>query len=114
MPSITYIFNDAEGSSESYDSWKTKVSYFKLLDRHQLAITLGYGNRVYDTGSGIFDNNIRSDETLSLFTAYKYKKFMNWRDWSFVSLVGYNQSNSNITFYDKSNYIVSVGLNYTF
>jgi hypothetical protein len=114
MPSITYITNDAEGSAASYDSWKTEISYFKLFDRQQLALTAGYENRSYDTGSVIFDSKTRSDNTLSLFFSYKYKKFMNLEDWSFVSFLGYNQSNSNITFYDRSNYIVSVGLNYAF
>jgi hypothetical protein len=113
-PSITYMSNDAEGSAASYDTWKTKMSYFKLFDRQQLALTVGYENRSYDTGSVIFDSKTPSDKTLSLFLAYKYKKFMNLDDWSFVSFVGYNQSNSNITFYDRSNYIVSVGLNYAF
>jgi hypothetical protein len=114
VPSITYITDDAEGSAESYDSWEAEVSYFKLFDRHQLALTAGYENRSYDTGSAIFGNKTRSDNTFSLFLAYKYKQFMSLEDWSFVSLVGYNQSNSNITFYDESNYIISVGLNYAF
>jgi hypothetical protein len=113
-PSITYMRNDAEGSAASYDLWKTEISYLKLFDRQQLALTVGYENSSYDTGNVIFDNKMRSDNTLSLFLAYKYKKLMNLDDWSFVSFVGYNHSNSSITFYDRSNYIVSFGLNYAF
>jgi hypothetical protein len=114
IPSITYITNDAEGSAASYDSWGTKVSYFQLFDGQQLALTAGYENRAYDTGSAIFANTIRSDETFSLFAVYKYKNIMNLKYWSFISSVGYSQSNSNITFYDESDYIVSVGLNFAF
>lgn len=114
IPAISYITNDAEGSAASCDSWETKVSYFKLFNKHQLALTAGYKNSTYDSSSSIFGNKSRSDDTLSVFAAYEYQQFMNWKDWSFISFAGYSKSHSTIAFYDESNYIASVGLNYAF
>lgn len=114
VPSITYITNDAEGAAESFDSYKASLSYVKLLGRHQFSLSLGYTQRDFDTGSALFDHTVRADKAVRLFAAYKYKQFMNWQDWSLVALVGHNDSDSNISFYDSSNEIVSLGLNYQF
>ncbi len=62
-----------------------------------------------------FYDKKRSDDNINLFAAYEYDlQFMDWENWSFVSLAGYGTSDSNITLYDESQYIVSVGLNYKF
>jgi hypothetical protein len=114
VPSVTYIKNDANGEAASYDQWGTELTYFQKFNKHSLALTLGYENRTHKTSSQLFDGVNRSDNTMNVFLAYKYQQFLNLKDWSFISLAGYSQSNSNITFYDKSSYIVSVGMNYAF
>ena len=83
------------------------------MGRHQYALTAGYNQRSYDASSITFQKK-RSDDNINLFAAYEYDQFMDWENWSFVSLAGYGTSDSNITFYDESQYIVSVGLNYKF
>lgn len=114
VPSIIYQSRDADGSAESYDQLGAEVSLFGSVGRHQYALTAGYNQRDYDAGSSLFNNTVRSDDNINLFAAYEYDKFMNWDNWSFISLAGYGTSNSNITFYDESQYIVSVGMNYKF
>ena len=114
VPSIIYQSRDADGSAESYDQLGAEVSLFGSVGRHKYALTAGYNQRDYDAGSSLFNNTVRSDDNINLFAAYEYDKFMNWDNWSFISLAGYGTSNSNITFYDESQYIVSVGMNYKF
>ncbi|MEZ8241359.1 DUF2860 domain-containing protein [Vibrio lentus] len=113
IPSIIYQTRDADGNAESYDQFGGEVSLFGGMGRHQYALTAGYNQRSYDASSITFQKK-RSDDNINLFAAYEYEQFMNWDNWSFVSLAGYGTSDSNITFYDESQYIVSVGLNYKF
>ncbi|MEZ8316106.1 DUF2860 domain-containing protein [Vibrio splendidus] len=113
IPSIIYQTRDADGNAESYDQFGGEVSLFGGMGRHQYALTAGYNQRSYDANNSIY-NKTRSDDNINLFAAYEYDRFMDWENWSFVSLAGYGTSDSNITFYDESQYIVSVGLNYKF
>ncbi|MEZ9702080.1 DUF2860 domain-containing protein [Vibrio sp. 10N.261.46.E12] len=113
IPSVIYQTRDADGNAESYDQFGGEVSLFGGMGRHQYALTAGYNQRSYDASNPIYDKK-RSDDNINLFAAYEYDQFMDWENWSFVSLAGYGTSDSNITFYDESQYIVSVGLNYKF
>ncbi|MEZ8282548.1 DUF2860 domain-containing protein [Vibrio splendidus] len=113
IPSIIYQTRDADGNAESYDQFGGEVSLFGGMGRHQYALTAGYNQRSYDANNSIYDKT-RSDDNINLFAAYEYDQFMDWENWSFVSLAGYGTSDSNITFYDESQYIASVGLNYKF
>ncbi|NOJ05059.1 DUF2860 domain-containing protein [Vibrio splendidus] len=113
IPSIIYQTRDADGNAESYDQFGGEVSLFGGMGRHQYALTAGYNQRSYDASSQTYQKK-RSDDNINLFAAYEYDRFMDWENWSFVSLAGYGTSDSNITFYDESQYIVSVGLNYKF
>ncbi|NOI92932.1 DUF2860 domain-containing protein [Vibrio splendidus] len=113
IPSVIYQIRDADGKAESYDQFGGEVSLFGGMGRHQYALTAGYNQRSYDASNSIYDKK-RSDDNINLFAAYEYERFMDWENWSFVSLAGYGTSDSNITFYDESQYIVSVGLNYKF
>ncbi|MEZ9774827.1 DUF2860 domain-containing protein [Vibrio sp. 10N.261.54.A5] len=113
IPSVIYQTRDADGKAESYDQFGGEVSLFGGMGRHQYALTAGYNQRSYDASNPIYDKK-RSDDNINLFAAYEYDQFMDWENWSFISLAGYDTSDSNITFYDESQYIVSVGLNYKF
>ncbi len=113
VPSLIYQSSSADGKAASYEQFGGEVSLFGGMGRHQYALTAGYNQRSYDASSITFQQK-RSDDNINLFAAYEYDQFMDWENWSFVSLAGYGTSDSNITFYDESQYIVSLGLNYKF
>ena len=113
VPSLIYQASDADGDAASFEQFGGEVSLFGGMGRHQYALTAGYNQRSYDASSITFQKK-RSDDNINLFAAYEYDQFMDWENWSFVSLAGYGTSDSNITFYDESQYIISVGLNYKF
>ncbi|WP_299687626.1 DUF2860 domain-containing protein [uncultured Vibrio sp.] len=112
-PSLIYQSSSADGNAASYEQFGAKISLFGGAGRHGYALTAGYNQRAYDASNPIY-NQTRRDDNINLFAAYEYSQFMNWQNWSFVSLAGYGHSDSNITFYDESQYIVSVGINYKF
>lgn len=113
QPAFTYINQDADGKAESFDSYGFELSWFKFINRHRFALTGGYTLQDYQSKSATFTKT-RSDDTLSLFAAYEYQNVFDWQDWSFVSFAGYNQTDSNITFYDEKEYLFSLGFSYQF
>lgn len=113
QPAFTYINQDADGNAESFDSYGFDISWFKFINRHRLALTAGYAWKDYQATSQTFAKT-RNDDTVSLFAAYEYQNVFDWQNWSFISLAGYSQTDSNITFYDEKEYLLSLGLNYTF
>ena len=113
QPSLTYIKTDADGDANSLTSVGGELTYLRIFDRHQLALTAGYTNRSFDGTNPIYDK-VREDDELSFFAAYEYKNFMGWKNWSLISLSGYTESDSNIDFFDMKQYLVTVGMNYKF
>lgn len=113
LPSVIYQSSSADGEASSYDQYGAELSFFKLMQRHKLVVTAGYNQQNFGADNPIYGKT-RKDDKLSLFAAYEYTTFMDWQDWSFISFAGYSSTDSNITFYDESEYIVTVGLNYKF
>ncbi|WP_104047887.1 DUF2860 domain-containing protein [Vibrio jasicida] len=113
QPAFTYIYHDADGDAESFNSYGLDLSWFKFINRHRVALTAGYTVKDFESASATFGKT-RNDDKLSLFAAYEYKNVFDWDNWSFISLAGYSSTDSNITFYDEKEYLLSVGLNYTF
>lgn len=113
VPSLTYIKTDADGDANSLTSWGGELSLFKVINRHQFALTAGYTSKSYDASHPVY-NKVREDDEFSLFAAYEYQQFMGWQNWSLISFAGYGQSDSNIDFYDEDQMIFSVGVNYQF
>ncbi len=112
-PGLTYINHKAEGKAESFDSYGVELSWFKFINRHRIVVTAGYKYKDYQSQSLTFSKT-RSDDAVSLFAAYEYQNVFDWQDWSFISFAGYNQSDSNINFYDEQQYLLFLGINYRF
>ncbi|WP_375058673.1 DUF2860 domain-containing protein [Vibrio alginolyticus] len=113
QPAFTYINQDADGKAESFDSYGFDISWFKFINRHRLALTAGYAWKDYQAASQTFAKT-RNDDTVSLFAAYEYQNVFDWQNWSFISLAGYSQTESNITFFDEEKYMIFVGAVYRF
>lgn len=95
VPSLIYQSTDAEGDAASFEQLGGEVSLFGGIGRHKYALTAGYNQRSYDASSLTYQKK-RSDDSINLFAAYEYDQFMDWENWSFVSLAGYGTSESNI------------------
>ncbi|MGF1752289.1 DUF2860 domain-containing protein [Vibrio makurazakiensis] len=113
QPSLTYVKTDADGKANSSTSFGGELSYFKILNRHQFALTASYTTRSFDAVNPLFDKT-RDESELSFFAAYEYQDFMGWQDWSLISFAGYGTTDANIDFYDEDEYLMSVGMNYQF
>lgn len=110
---INYRDIDADGKAMSNNSYGVTSTLIQRLDRSSYALTLSYKYTDFDAANPIFAKTQDNNE-FGAFLAYEYAQPFDWKDWGFVSLLGYQNDNSNINFYDQDNILLSVGMNYQF
>lgn len=114
QPAASYLHFDAKGKASQYDQYGVDATLIQVFERQQLALTAGYATRDFERGSTTFNGRTRDDNEFRLFAAYEYEQPFDWQDWSLIALGGYKKTDSNIRFYDSSEYLVSLGAKYEF
>ncbi|PSU34319.1 DUF2860 domain-containing protein [Photobacterium lutimaris] len=110
---ISYTRNDAQGNAMASDSYGAELGVVQRVNKASFALTLSYNYIDFDEQNPIFERT-QQDDKWGLFLASQYDAPMGWKNWNLVSLIGYNQSNSNIAFYDEESLLFTVGMNYRF
>ncbi|MEZ8695535.1 DUF2860 family protein [Vibrio lentus] len=112
-PSINVFSSNSEGNALSFLSVGAEVNLAKRFGNHGLAFTINAAKRDYDKENPIF-NKTREDKDFGAFIAYEYANIFDAKNWSLVSLIGAKTTTSNIEYYQSSQYMVSVGVDYKF
>ncbi|UPR33825.1 DUF2860 family protein [Vibrio cyclitrophicus] len=112
-PSVNVFSSNSEGDALSFLSLGAEINLAKMYGNHGLALTLNAAKRSYDEENPIF-NKTREDKDFGAFIAYEYANIFDIKNWSLVSLVGAKTTDSNIEYYQSSQYVVSVGVDYKF
>ncbi|WP_434566841.1 DUF2860 family protein [Vibrio chagasii] len=112
-PSMHVFSSDSKGDALSFLSFGTEINLAKMYGNHGVALTLNAAKRSYDKENPIF-NKTREDKDFGVFVAYEYANIFNTKNWSLVSLLGAKTNTSNIEYYQSSQYIVSLGVDYKF
>ncbi|WP_159065032.1 DUF2860 family protein [Thaumasiovibrio subtropicus] len=114
LPSFQYIRGDMEGEAYSFDSYEFGGTVMgSFLDVHSVSATVSAGSRDYDASHPVFGKK-REDKMYGIFATYSYDRPFGWSDTAFISTAGYSSTTSNIKFYESQEYMVSVGMAYTF
>lgn len=112
-PSMNVFSSNSEGNALSFLSVGAEVNLAKRFGNHGLAFTINAAKRDYDKENPIF-NKTREDKDFGAFIAYEYANIFDAKNWSLVSLLGAKTTTSNIEYYQSSQYVVSVGVDYKF
>ncbi len=110
---LNYTRINSEGEAMAHTIYGGEASIIQLLRSSSFAFTVSYDHATFDTINPVF-NQEQKDDRWGAFLAYEYRQPFGWQNWSAISLIGYNQSQSNITFYDEDSLLATVGLNYKF
>ncbi|WP_333918339.1 DUF2860 family protein [Vibrio crassostreae] len=113
ITAFSYTDHNAEGSAASYNQYKIEATYFANLNDHHFAVTSSHGYRDFESVNPLF-NQGRADYFHRVFVAYEYNDIPNWENWSVTSFGGATLNTSNIDFYQSTEFLMSVGLNYRF
>ena len=112
-PILRYTRGDADGDANSFHALTPQLSFLYFGNQLQASVNVSAKAEWYDRKHPVFDKT-RHDFNPGLFAILGYKNpfgFENFRiDW----FNAFFKSNSNIDFYDSSNFISAVGLGYTF
>jgi hypothetical protein len=113
-PALLYTTSHAQGSANDYDDYSIRLNSRYKRQKHLLTLNLKWGHSHYSAGNPVFDNQIQKDAHLSLFAIYVYQQPFSWKNTRFNMLTGYNQTDSNINFYNNKSAITSLGFAYSF
>ena len=112
-PILRYARGDADGDANSFHALTPQLSFLYFGNQLQASVNVSAKTEWYDSKHPVFDKT-RRDFNPGLFAILGYKEpfgFENFRiDW----FNAFFKSNSNIDFYESSNFITAVGLGYTF
>ncbi len=112
---VSYTRLAADGDAMAYDTYGAEIGIIQLLPSSSLALTLSYDLAEFDETNPIFGERQKDNRWGGVFLAYEYQEPFGWENWGgLVSLAGYNESNSNINFYDEDALLISAGINYKF
>lgn len=113
MPSISYHKFSADGKAMAYDEYSLGLTGMYQYGQHRMALNGEYSKADYDAENPLFGKT-REDSGYGVNLTYEYSDFLGWQDVGFNVLAGYDVKDSNITFYDKSDYMIGMGVSYLF
>ena len=112
-PILRYTREDAKGSANSFHAFTTQLSFSYLGDKWRAFVNGIVKREWYDDTHPVFDKT-RRDFNLGLFAILAYKDPFGLKDFRIDWLNGFFMSNSNINFYESTNYITALGIAYNF
>lgn len=112
-PSVNYGSFSADGDAESFSEYGLGIEYMRQAGKHAFILGANYGVRNYDASNPVFSKT-RDNSQYGVEAMYQMEEFMDWENVAFIALAGYEVSDSNIDFYDSSEYQVMTGLTYAF
>ncbi|WP_432460334.1 MULTISPECIES: DUF2860 family protein [unclassified Agarivorans] len=113
-PALVYTTSKADGSANDFNSYTLRLNSVYKIERHLLTVNLELGQTKYSDGNPVFNMQTQEDDRLSLFAIYLYQRPFAWKNAMFNVTAGYQNSDSNINFYDSKGFITTFGFGYTF
>jgi len=112
-PILRYTRVDAKGSANSFHALATQLSFSYLGDKWRAFVNGIFKREWYDDTHPVFDKT-RRDFNLGMFAILAYKDPFGLKDFRIDWLNGFFMSNSNIDFYESTNYLTALGIAYNF
>jgi hypothetical protein len=110
---LNYTHMNAKGQAMTNNNYGGSVTVIQFLPSSSLAMTLSYNRVLFEDTNPVFDQTQKNNKW-GAFLAYQYKQPFGWKNWGWVNLLGYSQTQSNIAFYDANSWLLSTGLSYKF
>jgi Protein of unknown function (DUF2860) len=113
MPILRYTRGDAQGDANSFHSLTPELSFIYFGSQLLASVNVSAKGEWYDSRHPVFDKK-RSDFSPSIFAILGYQNIFGFKNLRIDWFNAFSSSNSNIDFYDSSNFITALGLGYTF
>jgi hypothetical protein len=112
-PILRYTRGDADGDANSFHALTPELSFIYFGNQLQASLNVSVNTEWYDSRHPVFDKT-RRDFNPGLFAILGYKDPFGFKNFRIDWFNAFFKSNSNIDFYDSSNFITAIGLGYSF
>ena len=112
-PILRYTRSDADGDANSFHSLTPELSFIYFGNQLQASVNVSANTEWYDSEHPVFDKK-RREFNPGLFAILGYKDPFGFKKFRIDWFNAFFKSNSNIDFYDSSNFITAIGLGYSF
>jgi len=112
-PKLTVIKGDYDGESSSYSMYTASIQGTYRHGRLSITPEIYYGNREFDQTNPVFDRT-REEDIYGLKAMLFYRAPFGLRDWSLITLLGYEKGESSIEFHDTEAFSFGMFLSYSF
>jgi hypothetical protein len=112
-PILRYTRSLADGDANSYHSLSPEISFLYFGKQLQASLNISVRGEWYDSRNPVFDKT-RRDISPRIFSIVGYKDPFGLKNFRIDWFNAYSNDNSNIDFYDSSNFISALGLGYSF
>ncbi|MBC7004482.1 DUF2860 family protein [Photobacterium sp. BZF1] len=113
IPSLYLDAFSADGEAMSFKEYGIGLEYLHSAGSHSFTLAAEYGLRHYDAENVIFERTQR-DERFEFSLLYQFEGFMGLDNVSLIGLASYEETLSNIDFYDSNEIEILLGVSYRF
>ncbi len=112
-PILRYTRSDADGDANRFHSLAPELSFIYFGNQLQASLNVSANTELYDSKHPVFDKTRREFKP-GLFAILGYKDPFGFKNFRIDWFNAFFKSDSNIDFYDSSNFITAIGLGYSF
>lgn len=112
-PSLGYSQFSADGDAMSFDQYNMGLTLMHSIGNHTFTLNGDYSKADYDAENPIFGKT-QENTSYGFNLMYEYSNFMGWKNVGFNVVAGYEDTDSNINFYDEESYMLGMGMTYLF
>jgi len=112
-PLLRYTRGDAKGDANTFHGLSPQLSFLYFGKQLQASANASLRTQWYDKTHPVFDKT-RRDINPGLFAILGYKNPLGFKNFRIDWFNAFFKSNSNIDFYESSNFITAIGLGYSF
>ncbi|WP_087020186.1 DUF2860 family protein [Thaumasiovibrio subtropicus] len=110
---VHYLTADMKSDAMANDRIGGEIEMTAQFGRQITKFGVSAARQDYDGINPLF-NQTRKDTHIGLSATYIYAAPFNWQSSAFVARAGWDETRSNIDFYDSEEWLVTVGMNYRF
>ncbi len=113
-PALRYTLASAEGQANDYNHYSIQLNNIFRQGRHLLTLNLKLDQLDYQHPNPVFNQQIQTDKSASIFAIYMYQQPFQWENTLFNVITGYSHTDSNIAFFDARGAMLALGFGYHF
>ena len=112
-PQAGYMIGDADGDANSFKRYQGQLTIEYPLDKWMFFGNINLARSDYDESNPVF-NKTREDTSCGAMLGAGYRAPFGWENWMINIYASWEERDSNIKFYDRTNSMAGIGMTWRF